>query len=550
MKIFARQIILFVVCWGGLFQARANNIQISSVSVTGRDTAQGTAFVQFTLSWDHSWKDRLHRNWDAAWVFVKAYNPNERIWRHVNLVPPVGAPVQKASNNCHMALPHSIGKANVPVWSEFATSQTDFGTTVHSGVFIYRKEVGNGSNLIEDIRLQFNYRDYNFTDQDLIQVAVFAIEMVYVPAKEFFIGDGTSPKALYANGKDLVIKTDVPNGQQSLMGKITGEKGWTYNGTSIPDTFPKGYEAFYMMKYEITQHGYADFLNTLTPGQQANRAAVNPFAAKGSLALVAPGYTSNPLQYRNYVRIRIPAQEETDDYPAKGAVFGHSMTGANVDSLWERESNGGNIACNFLSWDDGLAYLDWSCLRPMTEMEFEKACRGHQFLRRGMAWGYQYGIAANAYAITDPGLATEISSNPSACYLETGKAPWVMRVGAFAKDSTMRNEAGASYYGIMELSGNLWERCVNVSTEAGRSFIPREGDGALNDQTGDAEVEDMMSGVTCWPAEDGGGFRGFQESNRTYAESTYTNNAREGNRTPWYGFRGCRYPPAGTKFDL
>ncbi len=535
---------------GGMFKANANNIQISSVSVQGRDTIQGTAFVQFTLSWDHSWKDRLHRNWDAAWVFVKAYNPNERIWRHVSLVPPVGAPVQNASNNCHMALPHSIGKANVPVWSEFATSQTDFGTTIHSGVFIYRKEVGNGSNLIEDIRLQFNYRDYNFTDQDLIQVSVFAIEMVYVPEKEYFIGDGTSPKALYAQGKNLIIKTDVPNGQTALMGKVTGEQGWTYDDVSVSDTFPKGYKAVYVMKYEITQHAYADFLNTLNPQQQANRTSANPFAAKGTLALVAPGYTSNPLQYRNYVRIRIPAQEETDDYPAKGAVFGHSMTGANVDSLWERESNGGNIACNFLSWDDGLAYLDWSCLRPMTEMEFEKACRGHQFLRRGMAWGYQYGIAANPYAITDPGLATEISSNPSACYLETGKAPWVMRVGAFAKDSTMRNEAGASYYGIMELSGNLWERCVNVGTEAGRSFIPREGDGALNEQTGDAEVEDMISGVTCWPAEDGGGFRGFQVSNRTYAESTYTNNAREGNRTPWYGFRGCRYPPAGTKFDL
>lgn len=209
------------------------------------------------------------------------------------------------------------------------------------------------------------------------------------------------------------------------------------------------------------------------------------------------------MQYRNYVRIKIPAEAETDDYPAKGAIFGHSLTGANNDESWAMESNGGNIACNFLSWDDGLAYLDWACLRPMTEMEFEKACRGSQFLRRGMAWGYQYGIAANAYAITDPGLATEISSNPATCYLETGKAPWVMRVGCFAKDSTMRNEAGASYYGVMELSGNLWERCVNVGTEEGRSFIPRDGDGALNEQTGDAEVEDMATGVVCWPSETG-----------------------------------------------
>lgn len=541
--------IVFLLLLGFFSISRANNIQISSVSVMGRDTVKGTAFVQFTLSWDHSWKDRLHRNWDAAWVFVKAYNPHERVWRHVSLTTPVGSPVQKAGNNCYMALPHSIGKANAPMWSEFATSITDFGTTFNSGVFIYRKNVGNGSNLIEDIQLQFNYRDYNFTEEDQIQVAVFAIEMVYVPDMEYIIGDGISPKSLYADGKNLIIKTDVLNGQTALMGKVKGEQGWSYMGTSVPDTFPKGFRSVYMMKYEITQHAYADFLNTLNPEQQANRATVNPFAGKGSLALVAPGYTGNPLQYRNYVRIRIPAQAETDDYPAKGAVYGHSITGANVDSLWERESNGGNIACNFLSWDDGLAYLDWACLRPMTEMEFEKACRGRQFLRRGMAWGEQYGIAANPYAITDAGKATEISSYEATCYLETGKAPWVMRVGAFAKDSTMRNEAGASYFGIMEMSGNLWERCVNVSTEAGRSFIPREGDGAINEQTGNAEVEDMVSGVVCWPAEDGGGFRGFQISNRTYAESTYIR-AGEGIRTPWYGFRGCRYPPAATKFDL
>lgn len=545
-NIFFMFVLLLVFCG----RAMANNIQISSVSVEGRDTSNGTVFVQFTLSWDHSWKDRLHRNWDAAWVFVKTYNPNERIWRHVNLTPPTGSPVDKHSTNCFMALPHSIGKANVPVWSEFGTSVTDFGTSIYSGVFIYRKNVGNGSNLIEDIQLQFNYRDYNFTDEDLIQVTVFAIEMVYVPTKEFFIGDGTSPNALYAQDKDLIIKTNVPNGQTALMGKVTTEKGWTYQGTSVPDTFPKGYEAFYMMKYEISQHAYADFLNTLNPDQQSYRTSCNPFAAKGTMALIAPGYTYNPLQYRNYVRIRIPAEPESDDYPAKGAVFGHSITGANVDSLWDRESNGGNIACNFLSWDDGLAYLDWSCLRPMSEMEFEKACRGHQFLRRSMAWGYQYGIAANDYAITDPGLATEISSNPEACYLETGRAPWVMRVGAFAKDSTMRNEAGASYYGIMELSGNLWERCVNVSTEEGRTFVPREGDGSVNDMTAEAEVEDMLTGTVCWPTETGGGFRGFQISNRTWAEMTYTYSAGEGKRTPWYGFRGCRYPPAGTKFDL
>lgn len=312
---------IFVLSLGfGWQKIHANNIQVSGVSLKDRNTSTGIVFAQFTLTWDHSWKDRLHRNWDAAWVFLKVYNSNERLWRHVSLTPPTGSPVQ-GGTACYMALPHRIGNANVPVWSEFATSQTDFGTTICSGVFIYRKEVGHGSNKIEDIRLQFNYRDYNITDEDEIKVNVYAIEMVYVPDSPYFIGDGVSPNALYAVGKNLIIKTDVVNGQIAYMGdKVSDEKGWTYKNTAIPDTFPKGYKAVYMMKYEISQHGYADFLNTLNPTQQAARSSVDPYKAKGTIALVATGYTSNPLQYRNYVRIRIPAVGATADFPDRKSV--------------------------------------------------------------------------------------------------------------------------------------------------------------------------------------------------------------------------------------
>lgn len=528
-----------------VFTAKGNNIQISTVSVEDRDTVAGTAYIRFTLSWDHSWKDQTHRNWDAAWVFLKCYHSESRLWQPVYLTPAEGRPVATGGGS-FMAKPHGIGSANVPMWSEFGTSQTDFGLKT-SGVFIYRKDVGNGSNFIENISLQFNYREHDYLDDDLIQVSVYAIEMVYVPASSYFIGDGTSENALYMDGKNLIIKTNVPTGQQALMGKVTGEKGVTYLGTAVPDTFPKGYNAVYMMKYEITQHGYADFLNTLTPTQQASRTSVSPYAAKGTLAFNAAPYTSNFLQYRNYIRVRIPA-EAAGEYPERGAVYGHSISGGNTDEQWEMENNGGNIACNFLNWDDGLAYLDWACLRPMTEMEFEKACRGIQFLRRGMAWGYQYGISANAKGFQDAGLPTEVAVDTSACYLEIGKAPWVMRVGAFAKDSTSRDRAGATYYGILNMSDNLWERCINVSTEAGRSFIPKDGDGVLDD-SGYAQVDDFTTGVLCWPDETGGGFRGFQISYRKYAEAIQTV-ANEGKRNPWSGFRGCRYPPAETKFNL
>ncbi|MDE5560037.1 MAG: hypothetical protein K2I84_05235, partial [Bacteroidales bacterium] len=187
-----------------------------------------------------------------------------------------------------------------------------------------------------------------------------------------------------------------------------------------------------------------------------------------------------------------------------------------------------NIACNFLSWDDGLAYLDWSALRPFTEMEFEKAGRGHKRVIRGeYVWAFKAGWPVQvSNPFIDPGLATEVAKDPDANYLETGKAPWVMRCGAFAKDSTTRYESGGTYYGVMNMSDNLWERCVNVSTEDGRSFVPNHGDGMIS-MMGSADVEG-------WPPVAGGGFRGFQVSNRQYADLS------EAARHPSYGFRGAR----------
>lgn len=527
--------------------ARGSNLQITSVGIEQKDTVAGTAYVKFDLSWDFSWKDRLHQNWDAAWIFVKFYDPRQSVWKHAYLEEPQGTPVAGKSGN-FMSLPHSMGTSNVTMWSEFATTYTDFGEKV-SGVYIYRKKVGNGSVEVKDIMLKWHYTDQGMLAGDALQVMVFGIEMVYIPPGPFIIGDGVSTQALYMDGNNLIIKTNVVTGQSSLMGKVKGETSITYLGTTVPDIFPKGYKGFYLMKYEISQHAYADFLNTLTVPQQTTRTSSTPVSAVGTLAMVPPKYASNPMQYRNCIRVRVSALPAQSDIPARPAIYGLSVTGASNDQAWEMESNGGNIACNFLSWDDGLAYLDWACLRPMTEMEYEKACRGTRFVRREMAWGYQYGNSANKTGIENPFLSNECAKDPSSCYIETGKAPWVMRVGCFAKDSTRRNQAGATFYGVLNMSDNVWERCVNVSTAEGRSFIPRQGDGQLDDN-GDAQVYiDIYSDESCWPTAAGGGFRGFQVSNRQYAQSQYVI-VNEGERTPWSGFRGCSYAPDNTRFEL
>ncbi len=43
---------------------------------------------------------------------------------------------------------------------------------------------------------------------------------------------------------------------------------------SLPAAFPKGYAAFYIMKYEISQEQYVGFLNKLTQTQQTARTGI------------------------------------------------------------------------------------------------------------------------------------------------------------------------------------------------------------------------------------------------------------------------------------
>ena len=106
-----------------------------------------------------------------------------------------------------------------------------------------------------------------------------------------------------------------------------------------------------------------------------------------------------------------------------------------------------------------------------------------------------------------------------------------MRVGIFAANSSNsgRITAGASYYGIMELSGNLWERPVTIGNATGRGFTGLHGNGAL-DPSGAANVSN-------WPGTDavGAGFRGGNwsivaaylcVSNRGIAANTHIRSVR------------------------
>jgi formylglycine-generating enzyme required for sulfatase activity len=240
--------------------------------------------------------------------------------------------------------------------------------------------------------------------------------------------------------------------------------------------------------------------------------------------------------YRNGIRISVPGNNNT-----LPAIYACDATAGTENS----SNDGQNIAMNFLSWADLEAYLDWSALRPMTELEYEKVCRGPLPRVAGeYTWGTTAINAVNSSSVSNPLTATEsygTVANGNCAYgvNSTSSSYGPLRVGIFATSSSGRASSGASYYGAMEMGGNLWERVVTTGNASGVAFTGNNGDGTL-DVNGEANQ-------TSWPAPTtatGSGFRGgeyyttpanyVRVSDRTSASFVGTT------RSYTYGGRGVR----------
>jgi formylglycine-generating enzyme required for sulfatase activity len=168
------------------------------------------------------------------------------------------------------------------------------------------------------------------------------------------------------------------------------------------------------------------------------------------------------------------------------------------------------VACNFLSWMDQAAYAAWAGLRPFTELEYEKMSRG---TANAVANEYVWGTTniTQVTGISNSGAANEIASNAGnglCVYGNHGSVQGPLRTGFAAWGSTNRQTAGASFYGVMELSGNLWERPVSVGNATGRDFTGTHGSGLLS-TNGFATNSDWPGYVTAEvTAATGSGFRG------------------------------------------
>ncbi|HCA43224.1 MAG TPA: hypothetical protein DEP28_08235 [Bacteroidetes bacterium] len=474
----------------------SNNLKISNYTVSGQLTSAQTLYLKIeNISWDNSWRNDIPgpgfsvpNNYDAVWIFAKFRKRGTSDWLPMKFSPQVSDHI-------------------IPLNSEIKTYQDSMG------VMLYRKSNGTGTFSAINTLLKWRYAGY-LSNTDTIDVKLFGIEMVYVPQGSFYVGDYTpsnvtgqfvsndnvSPYQITSENSITLGGNGVNNlKSRNNQGMSTADDFTDAQTQTLPQTFPKGYNDFFAMKYEVSMDAYVDFLNCLSETQANSRYPASAFG---------------------FERFNIEKVGNTYRTPSP------------------------DRAVNMMAWSDCAAYLDWTGLRPFTELEYEKMCRGPlTVVSNEYAWGNTNVVQIVNYSGVDS-LGTVLplpdSANCQYNLVDGGMSQFIqgpVRVGIFATANSNRTKAGASYYGIMELSGNTWERPVTVGNSTGRQFINIHGNGLLT-ANGDADVQ-------TWPGVNsvGSGFRGgnwFRGTLRLRVADRFYANTPLDNRTSHRGIRGVR----------
>ncbi len=492
---------------------KANNIRVEGKTrVTG--FTGDTAIVEVTLRWDNSWRDDF--NWDAAWVFFKYKKRGlENPWQHAYL-----------SSSGHV-LSTSAGNEG----GDYAYMVGANAGKVN-GLYIMRNGISEG-NVSVRLQAKWPLNGTGLTSADFgnalneIYVAVHAIEMVYVPYGAYYLGDASSYKS-FAVGDTAAVVID----SESAL-TLSAKNGMP--NVSLAASYPKGYAGFYVMKYETSQEQYVEFLNSLTLEQQKARVTNNNFATmkRGDYVF---GDITQPSCRNGIVFI----EQRKANTPV---VFGNNLNPAN--DLFSTD-DGQTLACNYMSIEDMIAYCSWSGLRPMSELEYEKACRRFypQVPDKGeYAWNTNNGVnRLNGlgdlnYRGDQREQALSYLKNVNSGTSNSINGP--VRCGLFATSATNQTQAGATYWGVMEMSGNLKELCVSVGNPNFNGSS--SGTGVYNAAYWNTAVSSY--GVR------GGGFNSADDllrtSDRTEAMNYFTTITQ---RDSTVGFRGV-YSLSGIKID-
>ena len=503
--------VLLMLC--SITGVKANNIRVEGKTrVTG--FTGDTAVIEVTLRWDNSWRDDF--NWDAAWVFFKFKKRGlENPWQHAYL-----------SSGGHV-LSTSAGNEG----GGYAYMVGAYAGKVN-GLYVMRNFISEG-NVSVRLQAKWPLNGTGLTSMDFgdalngIYVAVHAIEMVYVPYGAYYLGDVSSYKS-FAVGDTAAVVIDSENALT-----LSAKNG--IPNVSLAASYPKGYAGFYVMKYETSQEQYVEFLNSLTLEQQKARVANNNFATmkRGDYVF---GDLKNPSCRNGIVFI----EQRKANTPI---VFGNNLN-PNNDLFFT--DDGQTLACNYMSIEDMIAYCSWSGLRPMSELEYEKACRRFypQVPDKGeYAWNTNNGVnRLNGlgdlnYRGDEREQALSYLKNVNSGTSNSINGP--VRCGLFATSATNQTQAGATYWGVMEMSGNLKELCVSVGNPNFNGSS--SGTGVYNAVYWNTSVGSY--GVR------GGGFNSADDllrtSDRTEAMNYFTTITQ---RDSTVGFRGV-YSLSGIKID-
>lgn len=461
---------------------------------------------------------------------------------------------KSVSNWFHGRLSSDVSEHSAPLGWDIVPTDTGDGLFLQPSA----DNIFAGPVTIKDVTVRWEARrKWEFP----MRVWLHGLEMVYIPEGSYELGDPmgidgpagcfharrpsgppSSPVWSYKVESEDEIKVYPSSSEENPGHGLT----WDNNGQfgtygDVPASFPKGHKAYYMMRRQVTQGEYCDFMNAITGHAKTARF---PYGGSG--------------EYRYEI------------FKTEGGL---------------RAATRPNRASNWMSWADAIAWCWWAGLRPMTEMEYEKACRGPlPAVPNEYAWGSTMLEQANVIVGSESSGAEYVTGNANLNnpYLilvggDGGAGPCrddgfglpgtelieSLHRGGYATfgdceangefhesdKGSIREATGMSYYGVFGLTGNLWEYSISAGHPIGRTFNPVHGDGEL-DSVGLPKYTDLPPERRPWPNPDCAGvsFRGGswytheprgRVSDRGFGSGLKDYNARSHDT----GFRGVRTSP-------